>query len=179
MALTTITEQHAEKFLQATHDAYLGIPEHNPSECNLHIYSILLAKEPMLSSLELLELSRSWPLVAAIDKDGTGITADFHGTGFEHFVYTMKNHDINQQLREMTLPRGSVAFSICFERFVETKNLTTGQASPTKVRQTIVALRDGKLMSLLTEPDLGTSRAVALSGGTIDLVRDIMIRTAA
>jgi hypothetical protein len=79
----------------------------------------------------------------------------------------------------MTLPRGSVAFSISFERFVETINLTTGQASPTKVRQTIVGLRDGKLMSLLTEPDLGTSRAEALSGGTIDLVKDVMIRSAA
>ena len=56
---------------------------------------------------------------------------------------------------------------------------TTGQASPTKVRQTIVGLRDGKLMSLLTEPDLGTSRAEALSGGTIDLFKDVMIRSAA
>jgi hypothetical protein len=91
----------------------------------------------------------------------------------------MKNDDINQQLREMTLPRGSVAFSISFERFVETINLTTGQASPTKVRQTIVGLRDGKLMSLLTQPDLGTSRAEALSGGTIDLFKDVMTRTAA
>jgi hypothetical protein len=86
---------------------------------------------------------------------------------------------IEQLAREMTLPRGSVAFSISFERSVETKNLTTGQASPSKVRQTIIALRDGKLMSLLTEPDLGTSRAEALSGGTIDLVKDVMIRSAA
>jgi hypothetical protein len=34
-------------------------------------------------------------------------------------------------------------------------------------------------MSLLTEPDLGTSRAEALSGGTIDLFKDVMIRSAA
>jgi len=178
MALTTITDQHAEKFLQATHDAYLGIPERKPLECNRHIYGVLL-KESTLSSLELLEMSRSWPLVAAIDNDGTGHTAPFHDTALEHFVFTMKNDDIDQQLREMTLPQGSVAFSISFERLVEMKDLTKGQATPSKVRQTIVVLRGGRLLSLLTQPDLGTCRPTALNGGTIDLFKDVMARTAA
>jgi hypothetical protein len=179
MALTTITDQHAEKFLQATHDAYLGIPERKPFECNRHIYSALMSKETTLSNLELLEMSRSWPLVAAIDNDGTGITAPFHDTGLEHFVFTMNNDDIDQQLREMTLPQGSVAFSISFERLVEMKDLTNGQATPSKVRQTIVVLQGGRLLSLLTQPDLGTCRPTALNGGTIDLFKDVMIRTAA
>jgi len=174
----TITQEHAEKFLQATHDAYLGIPERKPLECNRHIYGVLL-KESTLSSLELLEMSRSWPLVAAIDNDGTGITAPFHDTGLEHFVFTMRNDDIDQQLREMTLPQGSVAFSISFERLVEMKDLTNGQATPSKVRQTIVALQGGRLLSLLTQPDLGTCRPTALNGGTIDLFKDVMARTAA
>jgi len=175
----TITQEHAEKFLQATHDAYLGIPERKPFECNRHIYSALMSKETTLSNLELLEMSRSWPLVAAIDSDGTGITAPFHDTGLEHFVFAMNNDDIDQQLREMTLPQGSVAFSISFERLVETKDLTKGQATPSKVRQTIVVLRGGRLLSLLTQPDLGTCRPTALNGGTIDLFKDVMARTAA
>jgi len=179
MALTTITDQHAEKFLQATHDAYLGIPERKPLECNRHIYSALLSKETTLSNLDLLEISRSWPLVAAIDNDGTGITAPFHDTGLEHFVFTMRNDDIDQQLREMTLPQGSVAFSISFERLVEMKDLTNGQATPSKVRQTIVALQGGRLLSLLTQPDLGTCRPTALNGGIIDLFKDVIARTAA
>jgi len=173
----TITQEHAEKFLQATHDAYLGIPERKPLECNRHIYGVLL-KESTLSNLDLLEMSRSWPLVAAIDNDGTGVTAPFHDTGFEHFVFTMNDDDIDRQLREMTLPQGSVAFSISFERRVDMKNLTIGRATPSKVRQTIVALQGGRLLSLLTEPALGTVRPTALNGGTIDRFRDVMARTA-
>jgi len=178
MALTTITDQHAQKFLQATHDAYLGVPERKPLECNRHIYGVLMSKETTLSNLELLEMSRSWPLVAAIDNDGTGITAPFHNTGLEHFVFTMNDDDIDQQLCEMTLPQGSVAFSISFERRVDMKNLTTGQATPSKVRQTIVALQGGRLLSLITEPALGTVRPTALNGETIDLFKDVMARTA-
>jgi len=174
----TITQEHAEKFLQATHDAYLGIPERKPLECNRHIYGVLL-KESTLSSLELLEMSRSWPLVAAIDNDGTGVTAPFHDTGFEHFVFMMNNDDIDRQLREMTLPQGSVAFSISFERLVEMKDLMNGQATPSKVRQTIIVLQGGRLLSLLTEPALGTVRPTALNGGTIDPLKDVMARTAA
>lgn len=174
----TITQEHAEKFLQATHEAYLGIPERKPLECNLHIYGVLMSKHTSLSNLDLLEISRSWPLVAAIDNDGTGLTAPFHGTGLEHFVFTVKNDDIDRQLREMTLPQGSVAFSISFERLVEIKDLTTGQATPSKVRQTVVVLQDGRLLSLLTQPDLGTVRPAALNGGTIDRFKDVMARTA-
>jgi len=173
----TITQEHAEKFLQATHNAYLAIPERKPLECNRHIYGVLL-KESTLSNLDLLEMSRSWPLVAAIDNDGTGVTAPFHDTGFEHFVFTMNDDDIDQQLCEMTLPQGSVAFSISFERRVDMKNLTTGQATPSKVRQTIVALQGGRLLSLITEPALGTVRPTALNGETIDRFRDVMARTA-
>ena len=178
MALTTITDQHAEKFLQATHDAYLGIPERKALECNLHIYGVLMSRDTTLSNLDLLEMSRSWPLVAAIDNDGTGVTAPFHDTGLEHFVFTMKNDDIDQQLREMTLPQGSVAFSISFERLVELKDLTSGHATPSKVRQTVVVLQGGRLLSLLTEPELGTCRPMALNGEIIDLFKDVMTRTA-
>ena len=174
----TITQEHAEKFLQATHDAYLGIPERKPMECNLHIYGVLMSKETTLSNLDLLEMSRSWPLVAAIDNDGTGVTAPFHDTGLEHFVFTMKNDDIDQQLREMTLPQGSVAFSISFERLVELKDPTTGHATPSKVRQTVVVLNNRRTLSLVTIPGVGTQRAEALTGATIERLKGVIARHA-
>lgn len=177
MALNTITEDHAEAFLEVTHEAYLGITSRKPQECNGHIYSVLMPKEN-LSSLELLELSRSWPLVAAIDSDGTGITTGLLDTGFEHFPFTMNNDDVHQQLREMTLPQGSVAFSFSFETALKTKHLTTGEETPSKWLQTIVVLHDGKTLSLVTQPDIGTWRPAAPKGKGIDLLKNVMFRGA-
>lgn len=179
MALTTFTDEHAELFLQATHRAYLGIPEKpGHDECNRHIYSMLLPHDVEIDTIAQLEISRSWHLIAAIDTDGTAITTPFRDTQWTQFIYSMKNDDINDQLREMTLPRGALALSLSFEMLVERVFLNNGTREPTRVRQTIVALRGDRTLSLITQPGLGTDRAVALNGGTIDLLKEVMARTA-
>lgn len=178
MALATITDEHAEMFLQTSHKAYLGIPDkENPADCNRHIYSILLPDDSELGVLAMLEMSRSWPLIAALDATGIGITTPFRDTRWMRFVYSIKGEEIDEQLREMTLPRGAAALSFSFEMLVEQIFLNSETYKPSKVRQTIVVLRDGRTMSLITQPGLGTSRAMALTGGTVDLLKEVMART--
>lgn len=179
MALTIFTEQHAEMFLQATHKAYLGVPEKAyPKDCNRHIYSVLLPHETEIGTIAMLEISRSWPLIAAIDTDGTAITTPFRDTPWMHFIYSLNNDDFDDQLREMTLPRGSLALSFSFEMLVELLSLNDGTRKPSKVRQTIVILRGGQTLSLITQPGLGTDRVAALNGGTIERLKEVMARTA-
>jgi hypothetical protein len=178
MALDTFTGQHAKEFLEYTHKAYLGVADKkNPKECNRHIFSVLLPESTDLGPISLLEISRSWPLIAAIDKDGTAVALQFKDTPWVHFVYSVKNDDINEQLEEMTLPRGALALSFSFEMFTERVNLLTGDAESAKVRQTIVVPRNGQVISLLSDQVAGTQPVAALTGGTIDLLRAVVNRT--
>jgi hypothetical protein len=178
MALDTFTDQHATEFLECTHRAYLGIAHKtNPQECIRHIYSTVLPESADLGPISLLEISPSWPLVAPIDETGLGVASQFRDTPWLNFVFSVKSGEIDQQLREMTLPRGAVALSLSFEAFVELLHPHTGQPESGKVRQTVAVMRGGATTSLITHPNWGTDRASALCGGTIELLRKVVERT--
>ena len=178
MALTTFTDQLAKEYLDYTHKAYLGISDKkDPQECNRHIFSVLLPETTDLGPISLLEISRSWPLIAAIDKDGTAVALPYKDTKWVNFVYSLDHDHINEQLAEMTLPKGALALSFSFEMFSERVNLTTGKVESAKVRQTIVIPRNGQVISLLSERAGETQPVAALNGGTIDLLREVVNRT--
>jgi len=175
-----ITQEHAESFLEAAHRAYLGIPEaKRPGGCNRHIFSLLLAEDAPLGTLEQLELSRSYPRIAAIDGDGTAITTKFKDSPWRHFVFSVNGGEIDDQLEEMKAPHGSVALSFSFEMLVKVLSLSDREAKPAKVRQTIVVLDDGRTMSLITTPGVGTQRAEALTGATMARLKAVIARPAA
>ena len=178
MALDTFTDQHAQEFLEYTHKTYLGVADKkNQKECNRHIFSVLLPETTDLGPISLLEISRSWPLIAAIDKDGTAVALQFKDTPWINFVYSVMNDNINEQLEEMTLPKGALALSLSFEMFSQRVDLTTEKTESVKVRQTIVIPRNGQVISLLSERAGETQPVAALNGGTIDLLREVVNRT--
>ena len=178
MALDTFTDQQAKDFLDYTHKAYLGISDRkDPQECNRHIFSVLLPETTNLDPISLLEISRSWPLIAAIDKDGTAVALRYKDTPWVNFVYSVDHDHINEQLAEMTLPKGALVLSFSFEMFSERVNLITGKVESAKVRQTIVVPRNGQIISLLSDRAAGTQPVAALQGGTIDLLKEVVERT--
>ena len=96
MALDTFTDQQAKDFLDYTHKAYLGISDRkDPQECNRHIFSVLLPETTNLDPISLLEISRSWPLIAAVDKDGTAVALRYKDTPWVNFVYSVDHDHIN------------------------------------------------------------------------------------
>jgi hypothetical protein len=138
---------------------------------------VLLPETTDLGPISLLEISRSWPLIAAVDNDGSATAVPYKDTPWVNFVFSVDHDHINEQLEEMSLPRGALALSFSFEMFSERLNLTTGKVESAKVRQTIVIPRYGQVISLLSDRVAGTQPVAALQGGTINLLKEVVERT--
>jgi hypothetical protein len=173
-----ITEEDLEGFLKLCHGSYLSVPPMEDSHTSLgHVFSILIPDESALDPVSILQLSRRFPLKAAIDINGHGVGIPIRDTNFMLFAFAPKDedNDVNRQLEEMTLPRGSLAFGLSYENFVVMADSHGSDSGPIRVRQTYVIAPGGRMNSFITLPD-STIQANGFFGKTVALLHDVVER---
>jgi len=174
----TITEEDLQNFLKLCHQTYTNVPpKKDPLESLGHIYSILIPEESVLDPVSMLQLSRRCRLMAAIDRDGSGVSIPIEGTNYSLFAFAPKDAEdnIDRQLEEMTLPRGSLALALSLEAFIILAKPDGNRTEPMKVRQTFVAAPGGRICSLVSTPD-SVIEAKSFFGETMERFQAVVER---
>lgn len=161
MATTTEPSLHdLAMFAGTIHEAYLT--SRKPDGSGLHVFSLLARPEIEIGTIERLELAPTAEIISPT-KDGSFLKISLTKTPWVHIPFSTCM-DPEDQLVEMRLPRGTVAFGlgctmVMAPRFPGEDGALFGKLDESRkmtVHTTTTVASDGRVFSLLTTEEGAT-----------------------